>query len=91
MLRNMLAFRNTDMVDCESNSIQFGSIPPGAACAIMTAKRTSVVPLLTDTVDKEGAGTGAGVAAVEASVASPAALRCVKVIALSLAPSCLLL
>jgi hypothetical protein len=58
----------------------------------MTAYCLSGVPMLTDTADNEGAGTSArGAAVVEVSVAaSPAALRCVKVIALSSTPCWLL-
>ena len=46
MLESIAAFLKTEIVDCESNTIQFGSMPALFDCANMYAYCVSVVPVV---------------------------------------------
>ena len=51
--------QNTEIMDCESKSIQFGLMALVCDCTIMSPYWKRVVPVSTDTVDADVADAGA--------------------------------
>ena len=57
--RSISLLQNTEIVDCESKSFQFGLMALVCDCTITSAYCTRVVPVSTNTVDADVADAGA--------------------------------